>query len=422
MAEKGARTPSRSTRTAPDTKPVPLRMLRTEAEFRRDTRNLDREERDRYGNFLWNMVRLNLGPRVTLTDVVGISAENTMDYRSEADLKSSVDYYSRRDPAQLVPVLKFFAVYVLQQARRQTDFTHQLFLIFKSVDLLRMLVQYSPYAVNGEAETLVYGIFIDLGTAKPTRFGKYMATEAHVHQLMRRLQRAPNDHQARLNMAEQLAQQTSLFDATVQYHMLLRLYPAMRPEVDRRRGYVYLKMAQVFQDIVDNTTGPIHDARKLKNFVERYNRDFSERGQEIPSVTGPEPDALERTLRAVRSLANQHYARALAVQVMDPRLLLNLVIRLGNNYLEEERFKEAADVLADGAKLWKGVTDTPDNLRRRVEFLQLASTAAGKANRKDIFNWAQQSLLEYRKRMSVQDAEAKQRMIRRAAIMGSGEV
>ncbi len=420
MAEKSVREPSRPSRGAADNAPVTLRMLRTEAEFRRDTRNLDRDERDRYGNFLWNMVRLDMGPRVSLSDVVGPAAEKSVDYGSEADLKQSVDYYSRRNPAHLIPVLKFFAVYVMHQARREKGFSHQLFLIFKAVDLLRMIAQYSPYAVNGDAETLVYGLFIDLGTAKPERFGKYMRTEALIHQLMRRLQKAPNDHQARLNMAEQLALQTSLFDATVQYHMLLRHYPAMRPEQDRRRGYVYLKMAQVFQDIVDNVTGPMQDARKLKNFVERYNRDFSERGQEIPPVTGPE--ALERTLRSVRGLANRHYARALSVEVLDPRLLLNLVTRLGNNYLQESRFKEATDVLADGAKFWKTFEDTPDNLRRRVEYLQLAATAAGKAHRKDVFNWAQQSLSEYRKRLNTQDNEAKQRNIRRAAIMGTGDV
>src|SRR5689334_4048907 len=303
-----ARSGSRNKRDAPDMVPVSLRTLRTEAEFRRDTRNLDREERDRYSNFLWNMVRLDLGPRVTLTDFVGATAEKSLQYDDEASLKSSVDYYSRQDPRRLIQVLKFFACYVLQQARAEKQFPHQLFLIFKAVDLLRMVVQYSPFSVNGEAETIVYGLFIDLGSAKPARFSKYMKAEAQIHQLMRRLQVAPNDHQARLNMAEQLMQQTSLLDAMVQYHMLLRLYPAMRPEVDRRRGYVYLKMAQVFQDIMDNATGPVQDARKLKNFVERYNRDFSERGKEIPPIGGPDPEALERTLRGVRSQANTHYA------------------------------------------------------------------------------------------------------------------
>lgn len=397
-------------------------MLRTEAEFRRDTRNLDREERDRYSNFLWNMVRLDLGPRVTLTDVVGATADRALDYADEPHLKTSVDYYSRQDPRRLIPVLKFFACYVLQQARSETAFPRQLFLIFKAVDLLRMIVQYSPYSVNGEAETIVYGVFIDLGSAKPQRFGKYMKTEAQIHQLMRRLQVAPNDHQARLNMAEQLVHQTSLLDAMVQYHMLLRLYPTMRSEVDRRRGFVYLKMAHVFQDIIDNVSGPIQDARKLKNFVERYNRDFAERGSEIPPVAGSDAEALERTLRGVRSLANQHYARALAVQVMDPRLLMSLVTRLGANYLEDGRFKEAADVLYDGAKLWKHISESPDNLQRRVEFFEQAAAAAEKANRKDMKNWAQGSLLEYRKRLAAIDADIKQRMIRRAAIMGTGTV
>jgi predicted unusual protein kinase regulating ubiquinone biosynthesis (AarF/ABC1/UbiB family) len=223
-------------------------------------------------------------------------------------------------------------------------------------------------------------------------------------------------------MAEQLMQQTSLFDALVQYHMLLRLYPPMRPEVDRRRGYVYLKLAQVFQDIMDNVTGPIQDARKLKNFVERYNRDFAERGREIPPVTGTDRKELERTLRGVRGLANTYYARALAVQVLDPRLLLDVVTRLGRNYMEEGRFGEAVDVLVDGAKLWRHVGESAESLRRRVAYFELAATAASKANRREQFAWAQNFLVEYRKRVATQEAETKQRMIRRAAILGTGEV
>ena len=188
------------------------------------------------------------------------------------------------------------------------------------------------------------------------------------------------------------------------------------------RFHEYLKTAQVFQDIMDHAEGAKHDARKLKNFVERFNRDFADRSNEVTPVTGADKDSLKRTVNSVRQLANQYYARALTVQVLDARLLVSLATRLGASYVEEGRFKDAADVFAEGAKLWKGVPDTPENLKRRVEFFELAVTAAGKSGKKQVLSWAQQSLLEYRKRLAMLNAEEKQRMIRRAVIMGTGEV
>src|SRR5574341_2077025 len=133
--------------------PVQLKMLRTEAEFRRQTRNLEREERDRYSSFVWNVVRMDLGPRVSLGDVTGLAGEGSLDYRSESSLKRSLDFYSRKERERLILALKFYAAYVLQQARQETAFNRQLFLIFKAVDFLRMIVQYSPHAVRDRKST-----------------------------------------------------------------------------------------------------------------------------------------------------------------------------------------------------------------------------------------------------------------------------
>ena len=419
MAQSGT---SPQDRTRDDESPVQLKLLRTEADFRRQTRSLERQERDHYSSFLWNVARLDLAPRVSLSEVTTMSGEESLDYRHEERLKSSLDFYSGKERERLIEVLKFYSAYVLHQARQETVFSRQLFLIFKAVDFLRMMVQYSPNSVNGEAETVVFGLFIDLGVQKPARFAPYLETEKLVHPQMRRLQVAPGDHNARFALAEALTRQTSLFDAFVQYQALMRMYPPMRAESDRRRGVLNFKIGQLFQDMADHAAEPLHDARKLKNFVERYNRDYAGGGSALPPVSGTEPEAPRRTLRAARRLAGDYYARALNVQALEPRLMLDVATRLGQNYTEEGRFADAADALARGAKAWKAMDVSLPVLKRRLEYLQLTATAAGRGGRKEVQQWAEDSMTGVGKRVAALESAVTERERRRLALMGEEEV
>ena len=99
---------------------VQLRHMRVETEFRRTTQRLEREERDQYSSMLWNLMRLDKKPKVAILDLVGPRGEYGLDYSHEESLKSSVDHYHRRfNHAQLVRVLKYYTVYLMQQARKE---------------------------------------------------------------------------------------------------------------------------------------------------------------------------------------------------------------------------------------------------------------------------------------------------------------
>ena len=413
--------PSPQNRPREDGSPVQLKMLRTEADFRRQTRSLDRQERERYSSFVWNVLRMDLAPKVSLAHVTSLAGEGSLDPRHEGKLNESLDFYSRKDRERVLPVLRFYAAFVLQQARQETQLGRQLFLIFKAVDLLRMIVQYSPNSVSNEAETIVYGLFIDLGTQKPGRFARYMETEKEVHQFMRRLQVLPGDHRTRLALAESLARQTSLFDAFVQYQALMRMYPPMRAEADRRRGVLNFKIGQLFQNIADHAGAALQDGRKLKNFVDRYNRDLPERSAPLPPVTGPQPEVVMRAVKAIRGVACGYYVRALAVQALEPGVVLELATRLSKNYLEDGKFAEAADALANGSRAWKEMDVTLPVMKRRLEYLQTAAMAAGRGGRKEIRQWAEDSIVEVGKRVAALEDKQAEKDKRRAALLADEE-
>ncbi len=398
-----------------------LRMLRAESEYRRATRNLQREERDQYSNYLWNMIRLDMGPKVPLTQLVGESGTHVFDPKQEDDLSVSVDYYVENKSDELIQVLRFFAAYLLQHARQARQFSKQLFYLFKAVDLLRMIVQYSPFSINYDAEAIVGGVFIDLGSQRRSQFYRYMETEARIVPLMRQLHSTPNNHNARLAMADLLVRQTSLFDAFLHYQALLRYYPTMRIESDRRRGHVLLKIAEILQGMAERSTGDLKDGRKLRNFVDRYNRDYAAQSGELPRIGRADMAEVRRLQRGLQSLANRYYQRVLAVTSMEPRILVQITQRLGENLLMERRFGESVTLLADGYKHFKGLEETPATMEKRLDYLDVVVIAANRARNRQVQEWAGNLLSDYRKLQTAHSAAEAERKRKRAELLGEDE-
>jgi hypothetical protein len=398
------------------TQPIALRMLRTEAVYRQDTRNLDRTERDRYSNFLWNVVRLDLGPKVRLADLVGTGGAKPLNMAQEDDLSAFVDFYSTKDARQLLPVLQFFAAYLMQQARQAKDQRRQLFLVFKAVDVLRMIVQYSPLSISYPAETVVSGIFADLGGQLPQRFAAYHDHQTRIRALMRRLHHAPNDHSARAQLAEAYARQTSLFDAFVQYQTLLRLLPPTPIERDRRKGLVYVRTGGLFQGLADMKLAALQDGRKLRNFIERFNREQEGRDP-IPALKGTDAAALGRVQRGFRALANRAYTVAIKVQSLDPEVLLSVYTHLGRNLLAEGRSKEAAAVLTEGNRHYRTEPDSLAAFDERVRYLAMLSDAAARAGSRELGEKVLLQLADAQRRRRDLEAAQKEKQKRRAEIL-----
>lgn len=383
---------------------VELRHMRVETEFRRATQWLEREERDKYSSMLWNLVRMDAKPKVAILDLVGARGENDLDYAHEESLKSSVDHYHRRfDRAQLVRVLKYYTVYLMQQARKEADPDKQLFLIFKAVEFCRMIVQYSSYSIHAEAETIVFGIFTDLAAKRPAQFDKYVESERNIYNIMKKLHFSPVDTDARMELAEQMVRQSSYFDAFAQYQYLLARLPQMRKESDLARGRIFVKIGEIFQNLIDYVeegAAQFQDARKLRGFIERYNRDYAERGKRLPRIASPNAGQIRKSIQAMRSVAIIWYQRALGIRLMGPRMVTKLVAALAENHMKAGQRKDALKVLHIGYRYWGRVPDGIDSIEQRIEYLNLMASTAAQLKQQDTVRFANQQLREYGNRLS----------------------
>lgn len=383
---------------------VELRHMRVETDFRRATQSLERRERDKYSSMLWNMIRMDRKPKVAILDLVGPRGENDIDYRDEISLKASVDHYHRRiDRGELVSVLKYYTVYLMQRARKEGDSTKQLFLIFKAVEFSRMIVQYSPYTLSADAEALIFGVFHDLAAQRPGQFGNYVETEKSIFNTMKKLHFSPVDTATRLQLADEMIRQTSFFDALVQYQHLLDRLPRMPRESDSARGRVFIKIGEIFQNLIDYVEeGPaqFHDARKLRSFIERYNRDFAERGKLLPRITSPDAGQIRRAIKGMRTVAIIWYQRALAVRMLGPRMVTRLVALLAENCMKAGLRKDAHSALHTGYRYWRRVPESIDSIHQRVEYLNLMISVGTQLRQKDTVNFASQQLREFQNRLS----------------------
>ncbi|MEE8397095.1 MAG: hypothetical protein V3S29_13650 [bacterium] len=407
-------------------RPLAFRVMRVESDFRRDTRGLDRWERDEYSSTIWNLLRMERKPKVAILDLVGPTRDNPIEFHHEEPLTASVAHYHRKnDRTELRRVLKFYCAYLMQQARKEPDQTKQLFCVFKVVDCARMMVQSSPYAVNAEAEALVFGIFHDLGTQLPGRFKRYLETEQRVFNTMKRLQVSPTNDMLRLELADAFQSQTSHADALAQYHQLLDRFPRMPREGDTRRGRIFIKIGEVFQTLADQAqhgSEALGDARKLKNFVERYNRDFAERGRKIPALQGPAASQIAKVARAMREISSRWYLRALAVRTLNPRTVTRQVVRLAENYSEERRPKEALKLLLDAYPYWRRVDETVESIPERINYLTMIANTAMVCRARKRVDWANQELREHQNRLNDMLARDKEREARREALLAGEEM
>ncbi len=417
MVETSSERPAPRTRTGA----IVLRHMRVETDFRRATQRLERQERDKYSSFLLNVFRMEGKPKVRLLDVVGPRGDNPVEYIHEDPMKTSVDYYHGKvDRTELVRVLKYFTVYMMQQARKEPEPQKQLFLIFKAVEFARMIVQYSPFSIHADAETLVFGVFHDLGDQRPDQFRHYVETEQAIFTLMKKLHLSPVDNDVRLEMAEQLVRQTSYSDAMGQYQFLLTRYPRIPKEVDIPRGRVFIKVAEILQALADYAEGgpeDFKDARKLRNFIDRYNRDFATRKRPLPRITEPSPAQIGRAAQGLRREANLWYQRALGVRLLGPRMVTKLVSQLAENHLKDKQQKEALTALTTGYNFWKRVPESIETIEQRIEYLTLMQSVGSQLKKRETVNFATQEIREYQNRLTEHVAQINAEEERREAVL-----
>jgi len=412
LPEKEGKAPPRATR-GPGSH---LRTLRAEARFRNDTRNLHRRERANFSNFLWNMMRLDLGPRITLNQLVGPNMDVGLDAAKDKALDTSVEYYRGKSDDRLVEVLKFFNAYLMQLARRDRDPENQRYLLFKAIDFARMIVQFSPMSVNSEAESIVLAIYIALGTEDSARFGHYMRSEEKVYRIMQRLEMSPNDAQVRMDLADELVRQTCHFDALVHYRILLRILVRRGENVQRSRGYVISKIGEVFDEMSTLTLGKLGDGRKLKSFLDRYNRDFAESGHELPPLGKPNSSQMNRLQRGLINEAVRWHQQAAAFSQLDRRVRARSAARAGQCLMQLGRYRKALDVMGAQFPVWRGIPENETSLREKANYLKLLSSAAMQSKQRSEVAWIAKESNDVSTKLSKIEKDRRDRDQARAAM------
>jgi hypothetical protein len=390
-----------------------------ESQFRNETQLLQRQERDRYGSFLWNMMRLDMGPKVTIHKLVGANQDVAIDFKHESALNASVDYYGRKShPGELIQVLKFFCAYLMQQARKETRVDRRQFLLFKVVDCARTIVQHSPMSVNADAEMLVLGIFVALARAHGEPFQSYARAEDRVVRLMRRLQVIPKEPNVRMQMAEALMEQGGYLDALVQYHTLLRMTVRRGDSNKQHAGWIAARIADVFQTVSRVTPSKLKDARKLRAFIDRYNRDLVESGRELPRLTQVHFSQINRVRRALIVEANRWALQAARAPTLDRRQRLRMAALAGENCNALQRHREGLQILAELSPLWRHVQETPGSLRDHADYLKHYTVAAMHAKDRDAMTRAAREANDVNTKLSAIESRRRAHEQARMALLG----
>lgn len=412
---------TRSTRQSAAPRPtgLDLPILRVESQYRNETRILQRQERDKYSNFLWNMMRLDRGPQVTIGELVGPNQDAPIDFKDEPALNANVAYYQQRsDPAALIQVLKFYCTYLMQQVRKETHADKQQFLLFKAADFARMIVQHSPMSVNADAEALVFSIFVALGGAFGEPFRRYARHEETVYQTMRRLALVPQDVTVRLRLAEALVAQTCYFDGLVQYHTLLRILVRRQDGGNRHRGWIVARIGDLLQNLSRVSSSQLRDARKLRSFIDRYNRDFVEHGRGLPRLQEISVAQVTRVRNALLAEATRWFVQAAGAPALERRQRLRMAAQAGENMNALGHHKEALHLLEQHYGLWQRIPDAPGTLQQHSDYLKQLTAAAIQLRRRDVMDWASRAAAEVNGKLHAIESKRKEREQLRAAMMG----
>ena len=395
-----------------------LRPMRVESQYRGETRNISRQEQEKYGNLLWNLVRLNMGPSVTIHDLVGRNNEGNLGFQDENGLSSNVAYYHKKgDTGELIAVLKFFTAHLMHQARREDDPTKQEFLLYKAADMARMIVQFSPLSANGDAESIVFNIYVALGTDAPGRYANLMEKEEFIYKQMRRLESMPHEIPLRMEVGDALLAQGSYFDALVQYRMLLRLLVRRGSGSNRSRSWVVRRTGELFQQLSDISSSDLRDGRKLNMFIERYNWDYSEGGGEIPRLDSLSSSQVARVRGALLEEANRWHLQAAASPQLERRLRVKIAGKVGENYNELKQYTKSLKVLEDCYPLWEGVEVTKSSLEEQLHYLDQAYKAAVQLKNQGKAGWASRESSNTNSKMAELNKAERDREAAKAAMM-----
>ncbi len=322
---------------------------------------------------------------------------------NEEALDSHLRYFLRKNDVKLYRQhLLAIAHMCLKQARLATHKNDQLPLLFKTIDLLRMYIQYSDEAVDVMASSVIVHIF----STFPDEFNEKLQIEREVFKHYIQLHKTKRQVKdigfgdkenvaLRIKIARLSAQQKNYYDGLVQFSTILDFYKFRSsddPQVVLNRAKSHAWIGSVFQEIIHYVQPG--EATILRNFIYRYNRDHATRKKPYPIALLKRNDAIamKKTKRDIIRLANDQYKtieqlgetiRKVGYKITDatiagltldnykPHLLKALKTIKGNRYNSQaemnKAFSDKATPKPNEAqleKLWVYVSSEADNVQQ----------------------------------------------------------
>lgn len=327
----------------------------------------------------------------------------------EDAIDSHLRYYLKRQDHPLYRQHLLGIAYIcLKQARAETHKEKQMPLLFKTVDLLRMYIQYSDDAIDVTASTMIIHIF----STFPMSFEEKWDLEKEVFQTYVELLKTKHrtaqigfgdkdNVGLRIKIARLSAKQKNYYDALVQFSKILEIYKLRRegdPQVLLNRVRTHAWIGNVFQELIHYAQPG--KATMLVNFIYRYNRDNATRKEPYPITVLKRNDAIamRQTKKDIIRIANEQYKSieslmseigqvgykvtdgviaGLTQEKFRPHILKALKAMKGNLYNSQEEFFQDLEKQstpkpneAQKEKVWVYVSSDAENINEGV-MLQL---------------------------------------------------
>jgi len=279
---------------------------------------------------------------------------------TEIALDQHLRYYLKKGPEETCATLKCISQMLIAQARLpQQKMGAQVILLFKAIDCLRMVTQYSPPGADSLPSYLVLQIIARM----PPAFEPHMSREKQIFNLNISLQRAVKERIPTINVRNKLAsvyiKQNCYADALFQYEGILDYFLAKKPQTSSDKEkicVIHLSIGDMFIGICD-FKGEFKNGQILQNFLFRYNRDteilFTSRTQ-ISLINGRVNKlTVTQLYKDLKQLAVDHYKKALSLfpKNKNQKKRSDVLVTLGKIYTEMGKAVEGAVSFQDSLLL-----------------------------------------------------------------------
>ncbi|MBF0286884.1 MAG: hypothetical protein HQM14_03630 [SAR324 cluster bacterium] len=322
--------------------------------------------------------------KVTLDHLEAMIKKNAF---SEGALDQHLRHYLKRGEREVCGSLRCITQMLLQRTR-DTDQTtgSQVVLMFKAIDCLRMIVQYSPSAVDNLPTFMILQIMAKM----PGAFVPHMNREKQIFNHTLGLQRAIKEGLPTINVRNKLAnlymKQKCYADVLYQYENMLGYFQSKKPQTpaDKEKTCViHLNIADMYKDIY-NFKGEFKNGQILQNFIFRNNRDadiMNPSRHKISEITGPVNKlTVSQVYKDLKQFAVEHYEEALKLFPKNKNLKKrsDILVTLGKTYAEMGKANEAADRLQDSLLILGKERNSPEMFKNKEDILTLMREAVPK--------------------------------------------